>query len=79
MYILDSFITLGITFEKKSEKCNRVVGQFIRRNNEVALHELAEELRNQCKLTVSTSRISFHLNHLQYENCVPLNASMLTK
>ncbi|CAF1112995.1 unnamed protein product [Didymodactylos carnosus] len=63
---------------KIDAKCSRALGQFIRRNNEVTLHELAEKLRNQCQLTVSTSIISRHLRRLQYENCLPLKTPMLT-
>ena len=32
-----------------------------------------------CRLTVSTSTISRHLNRLKYENCLPLNTPMLTQ
>lgn len=60
-------------------KSSRALGQFIRRNNEVTLDELAEKLRDQCQLTVSTSTISRHLNRLQYENCLPLNTPMFTQ
>ncbi|CAF4508435.1 unnamed protein product, partial [Rotaria sp. Silwood2] len=64
---------------KIGAKASRALGQFIRRNNEVKLDELADKLRNQCKLTVSTSTISRRLHHLQYENCRPLNTPMLTQ
>ncbi|CAF4530673.1 unnamed protein product, partial [Rotaria magnacalcarata] len=53
---------------KIDAKCARALGQFIRRNSEVTLHELTEKLQNQCKLTVSTSTISRHLNRLEYLN-----------
>jgi len=60
-------------------KCSRALGQYVRRNNEVTLNELAEKLRDECRLTVSTSTISRHLNRLKYENCLPLNTPMLTQ
>ncbi|CAF1318243.1 unnamed protein product [Didymodactylos carnosus] len=63
---------------KIDAKCSQALGQFIRRNNGVTLHELAEKLRNQCQSTVSTSTISRHLKRLQYENCLPLKTPMLT-
>ncbi|CAF0920390.1 unnamed protein product [Rotaria sordida] len=62
---------------KIGAKCSQALDQFMRRNNEVMLHELAKKLCNQCKLTVFTSTISRYLNRLQYENCLPLNTSML--
>ncbi|CAM4961677.1 unnamed protein product [Rotaria socialis] len=64
---------------KIDAKCARALGQFFRRNSEVTLHELTEKLQNQCKLTVSTSTISRHLNRLEYVNCLPLNTPMLTE
>jgi transposase len=64
---------------KINPKCSRALGQFISRNNEVTLNELAEKLRDQCKLTISTSTISRHLNRLEYKNFLPLNTPMLTQ
>lgn len=64
---------------KIGAKASRALGQFIRRNNEVTLDELAEKLHNQCKLTVSTSTISRHLHRLEYKNCLPLSTPMLTQ
>ncbi|CAF3766670.1 unnamed protein product [Rotaria socialis] len=64
---------------KIDTKRARALGQFIRRNSEVTLHELTEKLQNQCALIVSTSTISCHLNRLEYVNCLPLNTPMLTE
>ncbi|CAF3388807.1 unnamed protein product [Rotaria sp. Silwood2] len=59
-------------------KCSQALGQFVRRNNEITLNELVEKLRDRCRLTVSTSTISRHLNRFKYKNCLPVNTPMLT-
>lgn len=61
---------------KYGAKCSRALEQFIRRSKEFILNKLTEKLQDPCKyiLTVSTSTISRHLNHLEYENCLPINS-----
>jgi transposase len=57
----------------------KAIGQFIRRNNEITLSEIRENLSRMYHASVSTSTISRHLHEYGYRNVLPKSTHMLTQ
>ena len=56
----------------------KAIGQYIRRNNEITLNEIKENLSRTYHSSVSTSTIGRHLHEYGYRNVLPKSTHMLT-
>ena len=61
-----------------SNKERKVIGQYIRYNNEITLKEIKENLSTMHHKSVSTSTISRHLHEYGYKNVLPRSTYILT-
>jgi transposase len=56
----------------------KAIGQYMRRNNEITLNEIKENLSRMYHSSVSTSTIGRHLHEYGYRNVLPKSTHMLT-